>query len=101
MNQKDMNFSGPRIRHSEILAELRNGRDPLESAKIRASMILAARIATVMKEKEWTKERLARELRKSVALVCKMLSGSYNFDLNTLLEIEACLEVDLVEVQEA
>ena len=97
MIQKIM--SSPRKITSKLLEDLRTHRDPDESRRIRTSMIIAARIASALREKGWNKIRLASELNKSPSLVTRWLSGNHNFTTDTLSDIQNVLGIQLLHLE--
>jgi ribosome-binding protein aMBF1 (putative translation factor) len=94
-----MTTSSPRKRNSSLIANLRTDRDPGNSDRIRTSMIIAARIATALHEKGWNKVKLAAELKKSPSLATRWLSGTHNFTVETLREIQQVLGIHLLNLE--
>jgi ribosome-binding protein aMBF1 (putative translation factor) len=86
-------MSSPRKRNSKLVADLQRERDPGNSDRIRTNMIIAARIAIALREKGWNKMKLAAELKKSPSLVTRWLSGTHNFAVDTLREIQQALGI--------
>jgi transcriptional regulator with XRE-family HTH domain len=74
---------------------------PLEQAKTDAKMILAVRIAEAMQAKNWKhKDLLAAIGKDNPSIVTKWLSGTHNFTVETLVELEHALEVSLLGISE-
>jgi len=94
-----MTISSPRKRNSDVIAGLRTACDPGDSDRIRINMIIATRIATTLRKKGWNKAKLAAELRKSPSLVTRWLSGTHNFTLDTLREIQQVLGISLLNLE--
>ena len=92
-------MSSPRKRNSKLLADLRSERDPDNSDRVRTNMIIAARIAIALQEKGWNKIKLAAELKKSPSLVTRWLSGTHNFTVDTLREIQQALGIYLLNLE--
>ncbi len=70
---------------------------PVEQAKVDAKMILAARIQDAMKVKNWTKKDLMKAVKKSnPSIITKWLSGTQNFTIDTLVELEHALDIKLL-----
>mgnify|MGYP001768835514 FL=1 len=63
-------------------------------------MLLALKIEKAMKAKNWKKGDLAREMNKKPSVITKWLSGTHNFELNTLFELEEKLGITLVALEE-
>jgi transcriptional regulator with XRE-family HTH domain len=85
------NYTSPHI--DELLAAV----PPEESARIGFKMALSARIQTAMKEKGIKSIQLAEALKlKSPSIVSKWLSGGHNFTVDTLVDIQRVLGVNLL-----
>lgn len=81
--------------NSTLIAKLLAERDPIETAKTKNRMLLAAKIDDAMKAKGWNKTRLSIELGKEPSVITKWLSGTHNFTADTLTEIGLKLGIDL------
>ncbi|MFO7924342.1 MAG: helix-turn-helix transcriptional regulator [Bacteroidales bacterium] len=74
---------------------------PIEQAKTDAKMMLAARIADAMKAKKWkNKELLAAVGKTNPSIITKWLSGTHNFTVDTLVELEEALGISLINLEE-
>lgn len=72
---------------------------PIEQAKTDAKMILAARIGDAMKAKSWkNKDLLAAVERNNPSVITKWLSGTHNFTVDTLVELENALGISLLNL---
>ena len=80
----------------EIFAEI----TPEEFEKTRKRMLLAARIDDAIKAKGWKKRDLAMKMKKQPSVITKWLSGTHNFESDTLFELEYHLGINLVQVEE-
>jgi transcriptional regulator with XRE-family HTH domain len=67
--------------------------ETIDTEYIRVSMLLAAQIADAMKLKGIGKKQLADLLGKKPSMVTRWLSGTHNFEINTLVQIAKVLEV--------
>lgn len=75
---------------------------PSEQAKTDAKMLLAVKIADAMQAKGWNKTRLMKEMRKSnPSEITRWLSGTQNFTVETLVDLERVLEIKLLDLGEA
>lgn len=83
---------------SPLLESLVNKITPEEQARTDARMKLAAKIYKALKEKEWTQTQLAQALNKQVSVISKWLSGTHNFTVDTLIDIEGILQVHLLDL---
>ncbi len=83
------------------LANLLDEITPLEQAKTNSKMILASRIADAMQIKNWKNKDLLNAVGKeSPSLVTKWLSGTHNFTVDTLVELEKALNISLLNLEE-
>jgi hypothetical protein len=84
------------LRRSPFLEALREKKDPLESQRVRTSMMLSARIAEALKTKGWNKGQLAKALDKNPSIITRWLSGTHNFTSDTLSDIQQVLDIQLL-----
>ncbi len=61
-------------------------------------MMMAARIADVMKENNISQVQLAKMLDKHHSVITQWLSGTQNFTIDTLSDIETVLDINLLQV---
>jgi transcriptional regulator with XRE-family HTH domain len=69
--------------------------ETIDTEPIRVSMMLAAQIADAMKAKGIGKKNLADLLGKKPSVITKWLSGTHNFEINTLTAIAKVLEIKI------
>lgn len=81
---------------SHLLDSLLSEIDPLEQSKVDVKMDIAARIATAMDAKGWSKQDLQKAMGVSPKQVRMWLSGTENFTLDLLVQLEAVLEIKLL-----
>ena len=86
---------------SDILSDLLSEISPQEQEKTDKRMMLAARIDDAMKAKGWKKGDLAREMNKQPSIITKWLSGTHNFESDTLFDIERVLNIGLVSLNDS
>lgn len=86
---------------SELLSDLLSEISPQEQEKTDKRMLLALRIADGMKEKGWRKIDLAREMNQRPSVITKWLSGTHNFESDTLFDIERVLNIGLVTLNDS
>jgi transcriptional regulator with XRE-family HTH domain len=84
---------------SNLIDELLQGISPEELERTKKRMLLAARIDEAISEKGWKKKDFAKALDKTPSEISKWLSGTHNFTLDTLFDIERVLNINLVQVQ--
>ena len=89
---------GPKVRsyRSPLLDTLLAERNPAETARTEARMLLAVRIADALEEKGMSKKELASQLNQQLSAVTKWLSGQHNFTIDTLTDIGGILNIDLL-----
>jgi ribosome-binding protein aMBF1 (putative translation factor) len=85
-----MNYS------NQLLDSLLSEIDPLEQSKVDVKMGVAARIATAMNEKGLSKQDLQKVTGASPRQVRRWLSGTENFTLDLLVQLEAVFGIKLL-----
>lgn len=80
----------------QLLAEV----TPREHAQILNQMRMAVRIADAIDAKGWSKSEFAAAIGKAPSEVSRWLSGTHNFTLDTLSDIEVVLGVRLLQVED-
>ncbi|MCC5906730.1 MAG: helix-turn-helix transcriptional regulator [Balneolaceae bacterium] len=80
-----------------LLNELLESITPEEQAKTDKKMILATKIANAIKAKGLKKYEFAEILGKQPSEISKWLSGTHNFTIDTLMDIERILSVQLLD----
>lgn len=76
----------------EILASI----TPEEHARTFKQMAIAARIADALAAKGWSKSEFASRMNQLPSVVTRWLSGTQNFTIDTLSDIEEMLGVQLL-----
>lgn len=84
---------------SDILDEFFKEKDSLLEKKVAFKMRIAARIDDALKAKRMRKKELAQLMGKTSSEISKWLSGTQNFTIETLIEIEHYLNVELINPQ--
>jgi len=85
--------------NDEALNSLLSEITPEEQAKTDAKMLLAVKIADAMQAKGWNKTRLMKEMGKSnPSEITRWLSGTQNFTVDTLVDLERVLEIKLLQL---
>lgn len=78
--------------NSDLLTEILNSTPEVESKKIEAKMIVAAKIDNALQRKKWKKKDFLKVIgKKQQSLITKWLSGTHNFTIDTLIEMEEAL----------
>ena len=86
---------------SNIIIELNKEMSATFEKKIAAKMKVAARIDEARNALNWSKQDLAKELKKSPSEITKWLSGTHNFTIDTIVEIEDILKINLLSLEES
>ena len=82
---------------SSIIEDILNSISPAEERQTDNKMLIAAKISDAMQAKGWKKKDLLEALgRKNQSLITKWLSGTHNFTIDTLSELEVVLEINLL-----
>lgn len=85
---------------SDLIEDLLSNIKPEEQEQIDYKMKLAAKIYAGLKAKGWKSRDLAKSLDlKSPSLVSKWLSGTHNFTVDTLVDIQRLLDIKLLDVE--
>ena len=93
MDKKARNYT------SKILDELLSEITPSGQSITEKRMLLAARIDDALKAKGWRKGDLARKMNKQPSMITRWLSGTHNFESDTLFELEEMLGINLINLQ--
>ena len=84
---------------NSILNDALNRRDPAQSARTRTRMLLAAKIYAAMQVQGISKSGLAGLLSQQPSVITKWLSGTHNFTVDTLTDIERILNIELFHLE--
>jgi ribosome-binding protein aMBF1 (putative translation factor) len=63
-------------------------------------MNLAAKIYRAMKAKGWSQTKFAEEMSKKNSVITRWLSGTHNFETDTLFQIQKKLGINLIDLRE-
>lgn len=85
---------------SKVLGDLLREITPQEQARTDKRMMLAAKIAQAIEAKGWTAKKFGEEMDQHPSVVSKWLSGSNNFTVDTLWDIEEKLGIELIALHE-
>ncbi len=95
----NLNFAFCNINYtSNLIDELLNEISPEEREITDKRMLLAATIDEAIKAKGWKKKHFAEAMNKVPSEISKWLSGTHNFNTDTLFEIERVLNINLINV---
>ena len=85
---------------SDILSALLSEITPEEQEKTNRRMMLAAKLDKARVKKGWSKKELADQMGKRPSEITKWLSGTHNFTIETLFDLEFKLETKFLNVGE-
>ena len=86
-------------RRSSIINRILNSITEEESQRTRKRMALAMKIDEAIKAKGWKNKDLAKALNiNNMSIISRWLSGTHNFTIDTLCDIERVLEINIVNV---
>lgn len=86
--------------NSDLISGLLSEISAEEQEKTDKRMRLAARIERGIKAKGWRKSDFAVAMKKQPSVISKWLSGTHNFESDTLFDIEKVLNIGLVTLQD-
>lgn len=82
--------------YSDIINELFNTPESVEYKKTEIKMEIAARIDKAIKKKGMKQKDFAKAMDRTEAEVSKWLSGTHNFTIGTLIEINEVLGTRII-----
>ncbi|MFN8258143.1 MAG: helix-turn-helix transcriptional regulator [Bacteroidales bacterium] len=85
---------------SKLIDDLLDEISPKEQEITDKRMLLAAKIDEAIKAKGWNKQNFAEAIDKYPSEISKWLSGTHNFNSDTLFEIERVLGIKLINLPE-
>jgi len=86
---------------SKLIDDLLDSIDPIDQEKTDAKMLLAAKVADAMKAKKWKNKDLLKAVGKdNPSIITKWLSGTHNFTVDTLIELQHALSIKLLALAE-
>jgi len=92
--KKAENYTSPAI------DELMDETDEKEYKRTEKRMMMAARIDEAKRAKGWKNKDLAEALGKKPSEISKYLSGTHNFTIDTLADLEEVLGIQLLNLKE-
>jgi transcriptional regulator with XRE-family HTH domain len=84
---------------SPILANLLAKRDPAQTARTEARMMVAAKIYNALEAQSISQKDFALLLNQQPSVITKWLSGTHNFTLDTLVNIQKALKINLLDLE--
>ena len=83
---------------SEIIDSILKEVTPNLKKKVSSKMKIAIRIDEERIKRGWTKLELAQAFNKNPSEITKWLSGVHNFTIDTLIDIETVLNIDILSI---
>ena len=90
----------PKRQPSAAILQLQQSRSTAAFEKIKKQMMLAAKIQDAIKEKGINNSRFATLMDQHPSVISKWLSGTHNFTIDTLFDIEEILGISLLVITE-
>lgn len=88
----------PKKHESPVIKKIQEDRSASEFEKTKKRMLLAAKIQDAIKAKKLTNKDFASIMDQHVSVISKWVSGTHNFTVDTLFDIEEKLGICLVSV---
>jgi transcriptional regulator with XRE-family HTH domain len=95
-----MTTNQPRQHQNKKVSELRAKADPAIISKARKLMILSAKIEDAMDKRGLNKSSFAQLMGVQPSVITKWLSGTHNFTIETLFDIEHRLGISLLALED-
>jgi transcriptional regulator with XRE-family HTH domain len=71
-----------------------------EQRRTNEKMLLAAKIADAIESKGWSRAEFAEYLGKHPSEISKWLSGTHNFTIDTILDIQEKLDIRIIDLED-
>ena len=89
-----------RLHSSSLIESLLAEITPAEHERTLNQMMMSARIEDGIIAKGWSKGEFAKQIGQTPSTISKWLSGSHNFTLDTLTDIQRVLDIQLLCVKD-
>lgn len=84
---------------SPLIKKLSDAITPQEQEQTDYKMKLAAKIYKAMKALDMTQTQFAESINKPISLISRWMSGTHNFTVDTLVDIQRILGISLLNVE--
>jgi transcriptional regulator with XRE-family HTH domain len=84
---------------SPLIQELSDTVTPQEQEQTDYKMKLASKIYMAMKSIGMTQTQFAESMGKPISLISRWMSGTHNFTVDTLIDIQRVLSISLLDVE--
>ena len=92
--------NNPEIHITDLIDSLLDSVSSEDSERIEKKMLMAAKIDDAIKAKGWKKKDLLDALGKdNQSIITKWLSGTHNFTMDTLIDLERILDISLLNLK--
>lgn len=95
-----MKTNKPELYNSNIIDEMFNEIPKEDFERTTKKMKLALIISDALQAKGWNKSKLANEMNQKPSVITKWLSGTHNFTVDTLMDIEKILDIRLLSIDD-
>jgi transcriptional regulator with XRE-family HTH domain len=85
--------------YSPLIQELSDTVTPQEQEQTDYKMKLASKIYMAMKSIGMTQTQFAESMGKPISLISRWMSGTHNFTVDTLIDIQRVLSISLLDVE--
>jgi ribosome-binding protein aMBF1 (putative translation factor) len=89
-----------RTHKSDVLNKFFSVADKNEDIKTEKHMLLAVRIDNAIKRMGYNKGQFASIMKVQPSVITKWISGTHNFTIDTLFDVESALDITLIETEE-
>jgi transcriptional regulator with XRE-family HTH domain len=86
---------------SPVINELSDAIGPQEQEQTDYKLRLAAKIYKAMKTRGMTQTQFAESMNKPISLISRWMSGTHNFTVDTLVDVQRVLGISLLDVDTA
>lgn len=87
-------------KHKSLLVkDILNSTTELEKKKIRKKMLFALKLKQAITNSGMNKSQFAEKIGKTKSTISKWLSGTHNFTIDTIYEIEDVLKIKISEME--
>ncbi len=99
MNQSSFRFMETKKRNrGELSRQILASISPEQQARTYKQMAIAAQIADALQAKGWSKSEFAIRMSQRPSVITRWLSGTHNFTIDTLSDIEDALGIQLLGI---
>ena len=86
--------------NSEIIDSILDSIDNVNACKVETKIIIAAQIDIGMIASGLDKNKFAKLMKQDVSVITTWLSGTHNFSIDTIIDIEQVLDIQIININE-